>query len=442
MKIRRALVPLFALAAVASAGESDQVPAWAEEFRAQYLAAKASGTLTLNVRATQPVPPGRSEVYALVDVQAMAFPAGESPPANVALVLDHSMSMKGSRLEAVKLAAKDVIATLGEKDRLAIIRTSTGVETFRSVPVTAENRVKMNAFIDEMKASGSSDISIGFDNAVEQLDEARAQFQQNDVVLVSDGRLTHGMNDPAGLAGLAKEVRTEKKIHVSAVAIGEDCDQELMQGIAKEGWGFFDYLSDAARLPRIGKHLRLAFVRRAAENARLSLRVPSDNALEDVFGFDEFHDPETINIPFRDIGVGERLPVVLRFLVNAARGKDSAYVASVTLEYDDGLTETHRTSSLPIQVAVGGGKATDVTVQTFLTGASALARRNAIWAQGTFLEGDKRAAMSMLSDTATALRHTATQFGKPNLDDALKPLQRMRDMLEPPKKPARRPKRR
>lgn len=416
-------------------GSSGAIPGWAETIRGAYQEAQRHGTVALTTRLSGPVAAGRSEVWVELTVSALAYPGGDVQPVNAALVMDQSASMRGTGLRAEKAAALELVDHLGELDRLSIIRTSTGVQTLESLRCTEANKKKMREFIDKMEASGNSDISIGFDNAVEQLHPYLDQYPANHILLVSDGRLTHGMNDPAGLAQLAKDTREQMKIHVSALAVGEEADQELMSGIAKEGWGLYGYVSDAARSAALGRRLRLEFLRRAAEKIELGFKPAPDVAVEDVLGFDEFRDPDAIRIPLYELGPGETLTVRLRLSVSSKEPAAKRTLGTLELDYHDGLVDTERTTARELTVAVEKTARSAQPEQDgalIARGLSALAERNLVWAEGAADEADLPQALKLVDSTRAKLIAAKAIVPDGSLSAALDRLDKARDRFASP----------
>lgn len=416
----------------ATSGAPTSVPPWAEGFRETWLEASRRGSLALSPRlSSSSLPPGASELCLAVDVTAPDYPAGDPPPLNLGIVLDHSQSMKGPLLRAAKRAIKDLVSRLGEADRVAMIRVSTDLEVFESAPLTPETRRRLLAFVDATMSGGSSDLSMGFGAAVEELEPYLEQYQANRLVLFSDGRLTHGMNDPAGLAQMARRARDDKHIHISTVAIGEEADQELMAGIAKEGWGLAEYMSDAARVPRIGKRLRMELTRRAAEEVELTLQPAPGVTLKDVLEYDEIRRGPLVRIRLHEIGAGESLRVLLRLQVDTA-APGSAPLGALELAYRDLLTATNRkaTSRLSVSIKKPGRKpAQGVDTEVLTQCARAVAVRDLAWAEGISVSGDPRQVLSLLDETRAFLLRTQSAVGPRALKAELERVEAARKRL-------------
>src|SRR4051812_18766739 len=193
----------------ASRPRGDEVPGWAESWPETFRAVQKGGSLRMTSKVTPTaLPPGSSEVFALLTIRAPIYPVDRQAPLNVALVLDKSESMQGARLVATKRAAREVIGELDEHDRLAIVAVSDDVETLPSQEVTEGSRARMLAFVEKVQSSGGSNLSGGIEAAISQLSPKSTEFEFNRVVVVTDGMATRGLTDRDGLANVAKRART------------------------------------------------------------------------------------------------------------------------------------------------------------------------------------------------------------------------------------------
>lgn len=409
------------------------VPSWAESFRDIWLKAKKNGSLQLSTRlsATE-APVGQSELFVIATVTAPTYPAGTPPPMNLGIVIDHSQSMRGARLVAAKKVARELVSLLGEADRASIIRCSTEIDTFQSVPLTEANRKKLLEFLDDTHAEGASDLSVGFDAVVEEISPYLDKYQANRLVLISDGRLTHGMNDPAGLAQIAKRVRESKHLHISTVAIGEDADQELMAGIAKEGWGFTEYISDATRDPRIGERLKIEGTRRAAEELELVLKLPENVTLVDVLEHDEVRAGSLVRVRLYEIGSGETMRVMFRLSVNAAAA-GPLQAGTLELAYRDLLTDSDRSAAarFTVQVSKPSGKKPALredpeVIQQYV---KAQVAQNLVLAQGLFEEGESARTGELLDETERFLNQRRDVAGPRAFAEELAQVQKAQDRI-------------
>ena len=187
---------------------------------------------------------GPSEAFAVLEVKARQPQNQHRVPVNVALVIDRSGSMRGQKLDDAKKAAREFVQRMTDVDRLALVHYGTDVTTFPSTLATAEARTQMLAFVDGIQDEGSTNISGGMEAAARELRPYVDQFRVSRVILLSDGQPTAGLVREEELTGLARQLRSTG-IAVSALGVGEDFNENLMQGVADQGGGFSGFLNSS-----------------------------------------------------------------------------------------------------------------------------------------------------------------------------------------------------
>lgn len=401
------------LSGLASAAEPE-VPEWAESWKKTYLAAKTQGSLQMTgTLSTKFLSPGEQELFAILELSTVDFPPGERTGAAVAVIIDRSASTAGRRLLIAKKATLAILAGLTERDHLTILRVSDRIESFPLKPVTAENREKMKAYVEQTVAEGRSDLSAGLDTAVEEFDRLPEGNFYRQVILLSDGQPTEGMVDAAGLAAIAREARENKSIHVSTVAIGEDADLELMSGMAKEGWGFAARLNDSSGAGRVAQRQQLELVRRAADKVNLRVKLEPAARMLGVLGHESSRDGNGLLIPLGELGPGEVMPVVLHLAVNAA-GKQvrPMDLAHVELQYENALTERTRLQNITLSAELNPQKAKEPGAMDAVAtrqAARAILTRNLARAEERAEERDADGARQLLEETRATLKRMSSQ---------------------------------
>jgi Ca-activated chloride channel family protein len=200
--------------------------------------ATASVALLANARRGEPG-------YALITVTPPADVAAARLPRDVTLVLDVSGSMAGRKLDQAKAAGRQLLRTLGEQDRFRLIDFSTDVRSFRTEFsfATAENVRAAEHYLENLEASGSTNISGALEEALATQDRrpqtADRGPQYGDrlplVLFMTDGAATVGDRDPASIAARAARLRAEARVFT--FGIGQDVNVGLIEQLALEGRG-------------------------------------------------------------------------------------------------------------------------------------------------------------------------------------------------------------
>lgn len=173
--------------------------------------------------------------------------ANSDQPISLALVLDTSGSMSGSKMEDARKAAHRVVDLLTERDELSLYAFGTEITGFELRRVNEGNKASFHAAIDALQAAGSTNISGGVTAGWGSLRSATGAKR---LVLVSDGQPTVGMITEPELSALVGRVHDES-ITMTALGVGADIDGALMLHLSERGGGMYGYLKDAGALEEI-----------------------------------------------------------------------------------------------------------------------------------------------------------------------------------------------
>ena len=136
-------------------------------------------------------------------------------------VLDVSGSMKGPKLDKLKVAMKFVISKLGAMDRLSIVSFSSKAERLcelRSMTGASKDELIKDIIEGKLKASGTTNIRHGLETGLQVLaDRRHRSCRVSSIVLMSDGKEypTSGARD-VDVSGVA----------VYTFGFGEDHDEK------------------------------------------------------------------------------------------------------------------------------------------------------------------------------------------------------------------------
>ncbi|MBZ0301390.1 MAG: DnaJ domain-containing protein [Anaerolineae bacterium] len=197
---------------------------------------------------------------------------------NLTLVLDHSNSMNGTRLEKVKVAAHQIIDHLSDHDILSVIGFNDRAEVI--IPATAvKDKAALKAKISMMVASGGTEIFQGLEAGVGQNRRFLAPKLVNHVILLTDGN-TYG--DDQACVELAHSA-SKVGIGISAMGLGQEWNDEFLDELASITGGTSSYIKSASEVVKfLNDHVRNlsdAF----AERIQISIAPDPDVLLESAF---------------------------------------------------------------------------------------------------------------------------------------------------------------
>ncbi len=111
---------------------------------------------------------GAQMVYVLVEARPNDAATQTRMPLNLALVLDHSGSMKGAKLQAVKEAVKLVIDHMDPQDIISVVIFDDNVRVI--VPAQlATDKYSLKAQIDGIRDGGGTAMSLGMNVGLTEL---------------------------------------------------------------------------------------------------------------------------------------------------------------------------------------------------------------------------------------------------------------------------------
>ena len=214
----------------------------------------------------------------LTDPRARQSAKQREARVNLTLVLDHSNSMNGTRMDKVKIAAHQIIDQLSNSDVLSVIGFNDRAEVI--IPATSvQDKAALKAKVSMMIASGGTEIFQGLDAGVKQNRRFLAPRLVNHVILLTDGN-TFG--DQAACLELAKDA-TASGIGISAMGLGQEWNDQFLDELSSATGGTSSYIRSASAVAKfLNDHVRNlsdAF----AERMQISIAPDPDIQLESAF---------------------------------------------------------------------------------------------------------------------------------------------------------------
>ena len=166
---------------------------------------------------------------------AAAASLRERPPLNLALVIDRSGSMGGTKLSYARKAARFLAGELTSRDRLAIVSFDDEVNVVVPSRPVADPQPFIAA-INTIHSGGCTALFDGWRAGATQVAEHLDPAAMNRVLLLSDGQANEGLTDTDQIAAKVAGL-TQRGISTSAFGLGDDFDEDLMGAMAAAGDG-------------------------------------------------------------------------------------------------------------------------------------------------------------------------------------------------------------
>jgi Ca-activated chloride channel family protein len=151
-------------------------------------------------------------------------------PREVTLVIDHSGSMNGGKIDQVRASAQQVIAGLADGERFNIVLYNHGVERFAEAPLAKDrdSEARARSWLDAMRPCGGTNIH---DALFEALRQPPTPGLLPVVIFLTDGIATVGPTSEREIRDLAA-TRNPHRRRVFTLGVGADVNSHLLEKIA------------------------------------------------------------------------------------------------------------------------------------------------------------------------------------------------------------------
>jgi Ca-activated chloride channel homolog len=209
---------------------------------------------------------------------------------NLTVVIDHSTSMKGVRMERLKVAAYQLIDQLSEQDVLSVVTFSDRADVLiPSGPISDRQAAKTRVAM--MQASGGTEMLQGMEAAYKEVSRHASKAFVNHIVLITDGR-TYG--DERQCLDLADKAAREG-IGISAMGLGEEWNDVFLDQLASRTGGTSEYISSPNSVVRFLNDRVKSLGQSYAERVSLSVAPDSDIRVESAFRLTPSPQPVSTN---------------------------------------------------------------------------------------------------------------------------------------------------
>lgn len=319
-------------------------------------------------------------VFVLVDFEVAQAPqraAQARPRVNLALVLDRSGSMAAQgKMEYAKKAAKFVVDRLEPTDRLAVVEYDDRITLlWPSSPVESPRMIKR--LIDGLQPRGSTNLTGGMMQGVEQVRAHLGADRINRVILLSDGLANTGVTHPLQIAGLVRAARAGG-VTLSTMGLGLQYNEDLMQAIAQDGGGRYYYIESPTQLVRIFEREMSTLFATVAKAVRVGFSGGEAVEKVEVFGYPAEIAGRNAVVPMENFYSGEKRVLLLRLTVKA--GKEGEIpLGRIDLSYLD--TTDNRPKAVSAELKVTASSSPQVVTASLNKG---------VVAEAALVEADQR----------------------------------------------------
>lgn len=301
-------------------------------------------------------------VRMLLRIEGSPPPTGTRTPLEIALVLDRSGSMEGTKINAAKHAALEVARRLWPQDRVSVVAYDHEVETV-AAHAAGGDAPDLSYRIGSIAARGSTNLSGGWLRGRELLDTG-AGSQVRRIVLLTDGLANTGITDPAQLASMAARAR-EGGISTTTIGFGEDYDEALLRRMAEAGGGGTYYIETADQALAIFRDELSDLLGTCAQNLSVTIvPAPRVQAVRIRHAYTSSATQDGVRYDMGDLYAREPRLLLVEFLLPVAPA-DTVAVATLAVSADvlDGGDVRHETTTLPVTLDAAHVPHVDATIE-------------------------------------------------------------------------------
>jgi len=188
-------------------------------------------------------------LYALIKITPVSTKPLTRIPLNLCLVLDHSTSMKGARLDAVRQATLSLGSQLEPNDLFSLVTFSDRAEVLMPAQHKPDMR-SLRSILSTIGADGGTEIYQGLLAGLNEATRVRSDRQINHVILLTDGH-TYG---DAEKCLIAAKTAARQDIGISGIGVGSDWNEDFLDHLASAGGGTVLYIERLANIGAAFEH--------------------------------------------------------------------------------------------------------------------------------------------------------------------------------------------
>jgi len=325
--------------------------------------AQGDGTVSWDIKLGNPfVEKGEErELLLNIRIKGKETTITERTPVNLVLVMDRSGSMGDrGKIEYAREAAKQMIGGLGSEDRLAVVAYSTDVEVMYPIQKLRDKET-ISTVVNRIYPTNSTNLSGGLVEGIAQLQSVSRDGYVNRVILLSDGLANAGITNVAELSKIASTAAA-KGIHVTAMGLGADYDENLMTNLAEYGAGNYYFIESPGQLAEIFEREFGRIASTVAKDPVIKLALSDGVTVKEVYGYNYTTGRDgSVEIRPGDFFGGQERDILVRLNVPAeAEGKSA--LASVNFDYRDVLNngaDVNLSESISYDVTADAEKVTE-----------------------------------------------------------------------------------
>ena len=277
--------------------------------------------------------------YVRIALTGFNLPKTEQrPPVNVAIVIDTSGSMGGTKINQARKAAIAAVNRLQDDDIISVVLYSSSVQVL--VPATkATDRAQIIHKIKSVKAGGSTALFAGVSKGAAEVRKFRNDEYVNRVILLSDGLANIGPKSPRELERLGGTL-VKEGISVSTMGLGLGYNEDLMSKLAVAGSGNHVFVEAAEDLIAVFNREFNNLMSVVASDFEIIAKVPEGVRPVRVVGTKADFSGREVSIPLAQLYAKQERYFIVEVEVDKSETGESRSLADVSIQYTNMISDT------------------------------------------------------------------------------------------------------
>jgi len=272
----------------------------------------------------------------------------QRPPVNVAIVIDNSGSMSGSKIDQARRAAVAAVNRLRDDDIVSVVLYNSQVSVL--VPATkASDRDSIVNQIRSITANGSTALFAGVSKGAGETRKFLRDEYVNRIILLSDGQANVGPSTPAELQRLGASL-VKEGISVSTLGLGLGYNEDLMSGLAQSGSGNHMFVEEADDLVNVFNKEFNDLLSVVAGDFEIEATLASGVRPVKVLGTNADIVGQKVFIPLTQLYSQQERYFVVEVEVDAAEDGAARPLVDVTVNYINKINQTPEKLTASVQV--------------------------------------------------------------------------------------------
>ncbi|MAQ18183.1 MAG: hypothetical protein CMN30_25730 [Sandaracinus sp.] len=343
------------------------------------------------------------QVLVDIDIKATGEGATTRVPVAMTLVLDHSGSMSGQKIEQARRSVLQALERMHDDDWFGFVVYDHAAQTLFPLQPVGPNRMRIRQVVQSVGAGGGTQIPQGLEQGFQTLQAAPVGFARR-IVLVSDGIDGSGVG-PTGIRSTVARYG-QSGVTVAALGIGTDYDEAFLTAVADAGNGAYAFLATGAELEAFLAQEMHAASALVAERVAFDLMLPPNTRFVRAHGATADHLPGGVRLQAGNMASGDQRHVVVEL-------ESTAVAAGPLGGVGVGLAFNDRQANRMTQLQAGAlqiAGVTDSAVAEASRNPAAFAAAKAVLievaqteAMDRWRQGDTAGAVAMARSNAAAL---------------------------------------